>query len=426
MSIPSSRLRRGDEARDPPRLEVLLDLHALLARERAVMRARKLFLGELVEPRARAARRAAVVDEDDRRAVLRDELEQRRVDRGPDRAGSTRARRQHAPSLDGLRRRCPPGSRMSSTGTTTSRSSSLRVPASTSWIGRSPETKRPISSSGRCVAERPMRCAGRASRRVEPLERERQVRAALGARDGVHLVDDHRLERAQHLARLRGQHQEERLGRRDQDVGRRLDAARAAPSAGVSPVRTATRSSELEAGERAAQVALDVVVERLQRRDVEQPQALAGVAVELVDPVQERGERLAGAGRRLDQTLPPVAIAGQPATCAGVGPGERALEPVPRLRRERRERIHAIPSGGYSSSSSAFETAKSRNWVNAVGEKLLSLTRIEGATAVGQLLPERHPFDVVERDPEHVEIEQQLLLGRAHARRATWRGCRSR
>ena len=47
----------------------------------------------------------------------------------------------------------------------------------------------------------------------------------------------------------------------------------------------------------AAQVPLDVVVERLQRRDVEQPKPAAGASVELVDPVQERRERLAGAGR---------------------------------------------------------------------------------------------------------------------------------
>ena len=53
-----------------------------------------------------------------------------------------------------------PGSRMSSRGTTTRRSSSLRVPASTSSIGLPPETKRPISSSGRWVADRPTRCTG--------------------------------------------------------------------------------------------------------------------------------------------------------------------------------------------------------------------------------------------------------------------------
>ena len=57
--------------------------------------------------------------------------------------------------------------------------------------------------------------------RVEPLERERQVRAALGGRERVDLVDDHGLDAAQDLPRLRREHQVERLGRGDEDVGRR-------------------------------------------------------------------------------------------------------------------------------------------------------------------------------------------------------------
>ena len=69
--------RRRDEARDPPRLQVLLDLHALLARERAVMRARDLLLGQLVQPQREPLGEPAVVHEDDRRAVLAHELEQR-------------------------------------------------------------------------------------------------------------------------------------------------------------------------------------------------------------------------------------------------------------------------------------------------------------------------------------------------------------
>ena len=56
--------------------------------------------------------------------------------------------------------------------------------------------------------------------RLEALERQREVRAALGVRDGVDLVDDHRLDAAEHLARLRGEDQVQRLGRRDEDVGR--------------------------------------------------------------------------------------------------------------------------------------------------------------------------------------------------------------
>ncbi len=59
-----------------------------------------------------------------------------------------------------------PISDMSSTGTTTSSSSGLRIPASTITTGRRspdavcPPRKWATSSSGRCVADRPMRCGG--------------------------------------------------------------------------------------------------------------------------------------------------------------------------------------------------------------------------------------------------------------------------
>ena len=70
-------------------------------------------------------------------------------------------------------------------------------------------------------------------------------------------------------------------------------------SGGVSPVRTATLGAgsskpaaaarRANAGERCAQVALDVVVERLERRDVEHAQALAGLGHEAVEEPQEGG-----------------------------------------------------------------------------------------------------------------------------------------
>ena len=43
---------------------------------------------------------------------------------------------------------------------------------------------------------------GPADQPVEPLQREREVGAALGARDGMHLVHDHRLDRPQSLSCL--------------------------------------------------------------------------------------------------------------------------------------------------------------------------------------------------------------------------------
>src|SRR5439155_21629727 len=113
--------------------------------------------------------------------------------------------------------------------------------------------------------------------------------AALRACKGVNLIEDQRLDTAEDLPRLRGQHQEERLRRRDQDVRRvaklplPLLLRRVAGANGNGQLR-------LQAGERPAQVALDVVVERLQRRDVEQPQSLPGLRSQLVDPVEEGGE----------------------------------------------------------------------------------------------------------------------------------------
>ena len=74
-------------------------------------------------------------------------------------------------------------------------------------------------------------CVGDA---LEPLEREREMGAALRAGDGVHLVDDHRLDAAQHLPALRGEEQKERLGRRDQDVGRRAQHLAALALVGVA------------------------------------------------------------------------------------------------------------------------------------------------------------------------------------------------
>ena len=68
-----------------------LDLESLLACDRPVMGARDLarlvqpLVRELIEAQGEALRKAAVVDEDDRRAVLGDELQDLGVNRGPDR-----------------------------------------------------------------------------------------------------------------------------------------------------------------------------------------------------------------------------------------------------------------------------------------------------------------------------------------------------
>ena len=114
---------------------------------------------------------------------------------------------------------------MSSTGTITSTSSSLREPASTIVTGRWPSVGL-AAEEARDLVERALRrreadaLRRRVGDRLEAFEREHEVRAALGRRERVDLVDDHGLDAAQDLARLRREHQVERLGRGDQDVGR--------------------------------------------------------------------------------------------------------------------------------------------------------------------------------------------------------------
>ena len=72
-----------------------------------------------------------------------------------------------------------PSSAMSSTGITTSISRGLRTPASTTVTGRGrrspaggpsvPPRNRAISSNGRCVADRPIRCGELSVDRSAPL-----------------------------------------------------------------------------------------------------------------------------------------------------------------------------------------------------------------------------------------------------------------
>ena len=140
-------------------------------------------------------------------------------------ASSAGARRTLSPRVAALPpvRSLPPNvgtAVMSRTGTRTRTSMSGRPSEATTRTGWGPPRKRAISSRGRTVADSPMRCAGSSSRSVEALEAQSQVRAALASRQRVHFVDDDGFHGAQRLARLRREHEVQRLGRGDEDVGR--------------------------------------------------------------------------------------------------------------------------------------------------------------------------------------------------------------
>jgi hypothetical protein len=136
-----------------------------------------------------------------------------------------------------------------------------------------------MSSSGRCVADSPIRCgAGAPSELLQALQAEREMRAPLAPRDRMDLVDDDVLDAAQDVACLAGQEQVEALGGRDQDVGRAPDEVpsilrgRIARPAGDRDRRdreTEPLGGQSDAGERGAEVPLDVVRQGLEWRDVE-------------------------------------------------------------------------------------------------------------------------------------------------------------
>ena len=136
------------------------------------------------------------------------------------------------------------------------------------------------------------------------------MHAALGRREDVDLVDDDGVHGHQGRGGLRAKDQEQRFRRGHQDVvglARLLTAVAGGGVAGahVDPdVADGVAESvgrALDADERRAQVALDVVDEGFQRRDVEHANAWRGVgrlALAEVDRPEERGERLAAAGGR--------------------------------------------------------------------------------------------------------------------------------
>ena len=183
--------------------------------------------------------------------------------------------------------------------------------------------------------------------RVEALEADGEVGAALAPGDGVHLVDDDGVDTAEGLARLRGQHQEQRLGRGDEDVGRLAgqpapllgggvagpdadaDLGQLGCAAGAQPV-----GGVADAGQRRPQVALDVDPQRLERRDVEHPAALRLLRhrrrEQLVERPQERRQRLAGPRRRHDQRVPPGPDRVPRPLLRRRGLRERRREPRPR------------------------------------------------------------------------------------------------
>ena len=174
-----------------------------------------------------------------------------------------------------------------------------------------------------------------------------------GAGHGVDLVDDHVLDRRQHLARGGGQHQVQRLRGGDEDVGR---AAHQRPTvllggvtgAGGDRHRRHRAPGPLgghgDAGQGRAQVALHVVGEGLERRHVEDPgaRALLGhrLGEQAVERPQEGSQGLARSRGSQDQGVLTAADGGPALLLGRRRPVKGRREPLPRQGREAVERWH--------------------------------------------------------------------------------------
>ena len=156
---------------------------------------------------------------------------------------------------------------------------------------------------------------------LQALEGQRQVRAALVRHDRVNLVDDHRANVGEHAATaLAGEKDVERLGSGHEDLRRLLHHFRAPVRRRVSGPDSGPDVDVLvaELFQRRAnplqwhlEVLVDVVAERLERRDVENAHAVFEALTqtslnELVDRAEERCQRLARARGRGDERMPPL------------------------------------------------------------------------------------------------------------------------
>ncbi len=244
---------------------------------------------------------ASRIREDERRVVLRDERCQLVVDRGPDFArhhGLERGARHHeceiafadVTAVDDLAG--GPGSRAGQ---------EARDLLDGPLRGRQPD------------ALHRLRC-----QRVQPLERQGQVRAALSAGDRVDLVDDHGPRARQHAASgFAREQQVKRFGRRHEDVGREPAHRRALGlrcvagahlRANLERRHAEARELGADAGERLLEVALDVVGQRLERRYVHDARRVLKPPCDAfldqgIDRRQERCQRLTRACGRGDERV---------------------------------------------------------------------------------------------------------------------------
>ena len=262
-----------------------------------------------------------------------------------------------------------PPTTSSSAGISTTRSRARPRPTSTIAQSATPRRTRPAptrkratSSTGLTVAESPMRCGAARAERLEPLEREREVAAALVAGDRVDLVDDHLAHGGEGPAPLLAREQQvERLGGGDEHVGRPLQHGLAARGRGVAGAHRGADGGEAQpappgrppAARRAARAGSSRCRSRApsaaRRRGCASRRgalAVEPLAEERVEAGEEGGEGLARAGGGGDQHVAP-GLDLRPARRLRLGGGaEAGLEPARDQRVEAGEHGTDLSRGG--------------------------------------------------------------------------------
>ncbi len=292
-----AKLQRGgrDERFQLAALEALFGIQALILGEAAVMRGHRVLAQPLGELARRAFRHAPRVDEDQRRLVVAREFGEPVVDRAPDLVRHHRFQR---------------GGRDFQRQIARAMMAAIDNAAVAARIGR----RRHTDQEARDLLDRLLR--GRqadAQRRRgaelrQALQRQRQMGAALVGGERVDLVDDHRARGRQHGAAGLGAEQDvERFRRGDDDVRRlaahavafaRRRVAGAHHGADVDIGQAARPQACANAGQRGFEIALNVVRQRLERRDVDDPRFVAQSAREAfadqrIDGREKRRQRLA-------------------------------------------------------------------------------------------------------------------------------------
>jgi hypothetical protein len=182
----------------------------------------------------------------------------------------------------------------------------------------------------------------RGAQQLQTLEGEEEVRSALGGNHGVDLVHDDRVHRAKQFARGECEQEVERLGGRDENVRRSPRHPGAVGERGVARPDRDRRDPEglplgsrrgRDAGDRRAQVSLDVHGERLQRRHVEHAAPLVLRRLrrehEPVDRCQKCSQRLSRTSRSEEQGRAARDDRRPALRLSGRGRREGGLEPAP-------------------------------------------------------------------------------------------------